>query len=229
MILNEVISALEILAPPKLAESWDNTGLLLGDREATIERVLTCLTLTPDVAEEAVSAGAQLIVTHHPILFKAVQRLIADTVEGRTVLTLARHGIAVYSPHTAWDNAPQGINQQLADLLELTDVVPLRPQSADPEFKVVTFVPQTDLEPVQRALWDAGCGVIGDYRECSFFAPGTGTFFGTADANPTVGAAGKLEQVAELKLEVVCPKPRLAAALHALKCAHSYEEPAIDV
>ncbi|MDZ4684790.1 MAG: Nif3-like dinuclear metal center hexameric protein, partial [Planctomycetaceae bacterium] len=129
MPLSELIAALEALAPPALSESWDNTGLLLGDRATEVTRALTCLTLTPDVAAEAVAGGVQLVVTHHPLLFKPVQRLTTDSVEGRTVVTLLRAGVAVYSPHTAWDNAPQGINQQLAELCELQDVAPLR--SAD--------------------------------------------------------------------------------------------------
>ncbi|MDX1966025.1 MAG: Nif3-like dinuclear metal center hexameric protein [Planctomycetaceae bacterium] len=229
MLLRDLIPHLESLAPPQLAESWDNTGLLLGDRAAEVQRVLTCLTLTPDVAAEAVELGAHLVVTHHPLMFKPVQRLTGDTGEGRTLMLLARHGIAVYSPHTSWDNAPQGINQQLAELLELTDVVPLRPKPAGAGCKLVTFVPQSDLENVQRALWQAGCGVIGNYANCSFISPGTGTFFGMSGAEPAMGRAGQLEQVSEQKLEVVCPKTRLAAALSALREAHPYEEPAVDV
>ncbi len=229
MHLRHLITHLESLAPPRLAELWDNTGLLLGDRNAEVNHVLTCLTLTPDVAAEAADVGAQLVVTHHPLLFKPVQRMTADTAEGRTLLWLARHGIAVYSPHTAWDNAPQGINQQLAELLELTDIVPLRPKLAGAAYKLVTFVPLSDLERVQRALWQAGCGVIGKYDNCSFTSSGTGTFFGSPETHPTIGAAGQLEQVSEQKLEVLCPQSRLAAALTALRGAHAYEEPAIDI
>lgn len=229
MLLRDLIPHLESLAPPQLAESWDNNGLLLGDRAAEVQRVLTCLTLTPDVAAEAVELGAQLVVAHHPLMFKPVQRLTGDTGEGRTLLLLARHGIAVYSPHTSWDSAPQGINQQLAELLELTDIVPLRPKLGGSAYKLVTFVPQSDLENVRQALWQAGCGVIGNYANCSFISPGTGTFFGTSDADPTIGRAGQLEQVSEQKLEMICPRTRLSAALSALREAHSYEEPAVDV
>lgn len=229
MRLQELIAALEALAPPALAESWDNTGLLLGDRAAEVSRALTCLTLTPDVAAEAVAAGAQLVVAHHPLLFKPVQRLTADTVEGRTILTLLRAGVAVYSPHTAWDNAPQGINQQLAELCELQEIEPLRRSLASDQVKLVTFVPRDSLERVQRALWDAGCGIIGDYRECSYVLHGTGTFFGGEETNPAVGSAGRLEHVEEARLEVVCPTNRMVVAVAALRSAHPYEEPAFDV
>jgi len=228
MRLNDVIAVLEALAPLSLAESWDNVGLLVGDRSGNVSRILTCLTLTPDVADEAVRTGAQLIVTHHPVLFKAVQRLTSDTVEGRTLLNLLRHDIAVFSPHTAWDNAPQGINRQLAELLDLTDIHPLRPQPRD-ELKIVTFVPAENLSAVQRAVWDVGGGVIGEYRDCSFVLEGTGTFFGSDAANPAVGQAGRLEEVAESRVEFVCPASLLTSALTALRQAHPYEEPAIDV
>lgn len=212
-----------------LAEDWDNVGLLLGDESADVVRALTCLTLTPDVADEAVTVGARLIVTHHPILFKPVKRLTASGSEGRMLLKLMRHGIAVYSPHTAYDNSATGINQQLAELLELTDIQPLRPRVAGDQFKLVTFVPEGQLDQVRRAVWDAGAGVIGNYRECSFNLRGVGTFFGSDETNPTVGQSGRLEQIEEVRVEFVCPAGRLDRAMEELRNAHPYEEPAIDV
>lgn len=130
MTLSDCLSRLAAIAPLELAESWDNVGLLVGDRAQGVRRVLTCLTLTPDVAREAIDEQADLIVTHHPVLFRPVQRLTSDTLEGAMLLSLIRNAVAVYSPHTAYDNAVQGINQQLADRLELTDVQPLRPAAA---------------------------------------------------------------------------------------------------
>jgi len=125
--LQEVISFLREFAPPELAEDWDNVGLLIGDPADEIRSVLTCLTLTANVADEAIARGVQLIVTHHPVLFRPVQRLTAETSEGRMLLSLIRSGISVYSPHTSYDSAADGINAQLARLLELQDVQPLRP------------------------------------------------------------------------------------------------------
>ncbi|WP_437193609.1 Nif3-like dinuclear metal center hexameric protein [Planctomicrobium sp. SH527] len=125
-----VLDYLATFAPASLAEDWDNVGLLLGERDQSVERVLTCLTLTPDVAEEAIAQQAQLIISHHPILFKPVQKLTSETSEGRMLLRLIRHGVAVFSPHTAFDSAKSGINQQLAESLGLVDIQPLRPQSA---------------------------------------------------------------------------------------------------
>lgn len=125
--VQDFISALERIAPPALAEGWDNVGLLLGDRGRTVETVLTCLTLTPDVAEEAIRTGCGMVITHHPILFKAVKRLTADTTEGAMLLRLIESQTAVYSPHTGYDSASSGINQQLAERLELREIAPLRP------------------------------------------------------------------------------------------------------
>ena len=125
-----VIEFLERLAPPALAADWDNVGLLLGERTAEVRRIMTCLTVTPDSAAEAVAEGAGLIVTHHPILFRAVKRLTDATPEGRTLLALARAGVAVYSPHTAFDDAEDGINALLARRLGLIGVGPLRRREA---------------------------------------------------------------------------------------------------
>ena len=123
----DITAFLDAFAPPALAEPWDNVGLLLGDRAAEITAVMTCLTLSPDVAAEAVRGSVGLVVTHHPILFRPVQRITTDTPDGAALLSLARHGVAVYSPHTAFDSAALGINARLADRLGLKDVAPLRP------------------------------------------------------------------------------------------------------
>ncbi len=130
--LQELINFLRELAPLELAETWDNVGLLIGDSSTEVSSVLTCLTLTPNVAEEAISRKAQLIVSHHPLLFHPVQRLTAATSEGRLLLSLIRSGIAVYSPHTGYDSAADGINQQLAHLFGLDDIQPLRPSATAP-------------------------------------------------------------------------------------------------
>jgi dinuclear metal center YbgI/SA1388 family protein len=126
----DVVGFLKELAPLDLAESWDNVGLLWGSKSERVTRVLTCLTLSQDVAEEAADRGAQLIVSHHPILFRAVQRLTDETIQGRMLLGLAQQGIAVYSAHTAYDSTRVGINQQLAETLGLQAISPLRPISA---------------------------------------------------------------------------------------------------
>ncbi|MFL5327788.1 MAG: Nif3-like dinuclear metal center hexameric protein [Gemmataceae bacterium] len=225
----DVVTALERLAPLTLAEEWDNVGLLMGDRNAPANRILTCLTLTPNVAEEALAQQVGLVVTHHPILFRGVKRITTDTADCRMLLALAKAGVAVYSAHTAFDNASGGINDQLAAKLGLTGVQPLRRATGPDQCKLVTFVPESDLGGVSDALFAAGAGKIGEYRECSFRVAGTGTFFGSDSTQPTVGQKGRRENVAEWRLEVICPRASLTQIVSALRSAHSYEEPAFDI
>lgn len=227
--LSAVVDYLEQIAPPELAAEWDNVGLLLGDRNASVERVMTCLTVTPASAAEAVEERAGLIVTHHPILFRPVQRLTSATPEGRMLLDLIRAGVAVYSPHTAFDNTRGGINDALARRLGLAEVGPLRRREGARQCKLVVFVPDADLGRVSEALFAAGAGHIGQYRECSFRLAGTGTFFGSESTNPTVGRKGRREEVGEWRLEAVCPEALVEQVVAAVRRAHSYEEPAYDV
>jgi dinuclear metal center YbgI/SA1388 family protein len=237
--VSDVAGWLEQFAPAYLAEPWDNVGLLWGDPAAPVQRVMTCLTVTPASAAEAVQEQASLIVSHHPVLFREVKRIRADLAETGYLWKLARAGIAIASPHTAFDNTRDGINDLLCRRLGLLDVSPLRPiaiprppaaGSAGPRsFKVVVFTPESDREAVMSGAFGSGAGQIGAYRECSFAIPGQGTFFGTEATDPAVGQKGRRETVAELRLEFVCPAENLAAVLSSIRAAHSYEEPAIDV
>ena len=224
-----VLDFLEQFAPLSLAAEWDNVGLLLGDQAGPVERIMTCLTVTPDSAAEAIENGVQLIVSHHPILFRAVKRLTTATPEGRMLLSLIQTGVAVYSPHTAFDNTKDGINDSLARRLQLSDVRPLRRGEGTRQCKVVVFVPDADLGRVSDAMFSAGAGNIGQYSQCSFRLSGTGTFFGSDAANPTIGQKGRREEVSEWRLEAVCPELAVEAVIAALRRAHSYEEPAFDV
>jgi dinuclear metal center YbgI/SA1388 family protein len=235
----DVAGWLEQFAPARLAEPWDNVGLLWGDPAAAVQRVMTCLTVAPGTAAEAVEEQASLILSHHPVLFREVKRIRADLAETGHLWKLARAGIAIASPHTAFDNTVDGINDLLCRRLGLLDVAPLRP--IDPRrqpaagsqgtrsFKVVVFTPESDREAVMAGAFEAGAGQIGAYRECSFAIPGQGTFFGTEATDPAVGQKGRRETVAELRLEFVCPAESLPAVLSAIRAHHSYEEPAIDV
>jgi dinuclear metal center YbgI/SA1388 family protein len=225
----EIASALDRFAPIQTAAEWDNVGLLLGDRSSPVERAMTCLTITPDVVEEAVREGVHLIVAHHPILFRGAKQLTADRGDGQLVLPLARAGVAVYSPHTAFDNCPGGINDILCRRLGISNAVPLRPREGGREFKLAVYVPDSDLARVSDALFEAGAGVIGQYTQCSFRIPGKGTFFGSDETNPAVGQKGRREEAEEWRLEVVVPEAKVAGAVRAMRAAHSYEEPAYDI
>ena len=233
----DITAWLEQFAPSRLAEPWDNVGLLWGDPSAPVERIMTCLTVTSASAAEAIREQAALIVSHHPVLFREVKKIRADSPETGTLWKLARAGIAIASPHTAFDNTDGGINDILCRRLGLVDVAPLRAFSTSPDgppssprsFKVVVFTPEAEREAVSSAAFAAGAGRIGAYEECSFAIPGEGTFFGTDLSNPTVGERGRRETVRELRLEFVCPARTLAAVLASIRAHHSYEEPAIDV
>lgn len=233
-LLADIDLFLESIAPRRLAQGWDNVGLLMGDPRATINKVMTCLTVTPETAAEAIAGSAELIVSHHPILFKATRTLRGDRAETEAVWRLASAGVAVISPHTAFDDAPGGINELLAEKIGLRNVAPLR-ISTDVQsigynkYKIVVFTPRTDLERVSAAAFAAGAGTIGGYSECSFSTAGVGTFLGDESTNPTVGRKGRRERVRERKLEFVCPAGRLGEVVQAVRASHSYEEPAIDV
>jgi dinuclear metal center YbgI/SA1388 family protein len=231
--VSDVTRWLEDFAPSRLAESWDNVGLLWGDPATEVARVMTCLTVTPTTADEAIAENAALIVSHHPVMFRAVKRIRADLPETGFLWKLARAGIAITSPHTAFDNTRDGINDILCRRLGLVDVKPLRPIApiarSTRSFKVVVFTPVADREAVTSSAFAAGAGRIGAYEQCSFAIPGEGTFFGTEAANPVVGERGRRETVRELRLEFVCPAEKLARVLAAIGTHHSYEEPAIDV
>src|SRR5262249_37178267 len=148
----DLVAWLERFAPPPLAADWDNVGLLLGDRKGAVRRIMTCLTVTPESAAEAVDSGSQLIVTHHPVLFRSVKRLTTDTSEGRMLLSLIAAGVAVYSPHTAFDNTKGGINAMLAGRLGLEKLEWLRPIEGSKQCKLVVFVPAAGLARVSDAL-----------------------------------------------------------------------------
>ena len=227
--LSDISEFLERLAPLRLAESWDNVGLLIGDRASEVSRVMTCLSVTPSTVSEAVARRAELIVTHHPVLFRAVKRLTSDDPQTGALLELVRAGTAVYSAHTAFDSAKGGINEMLAGRLGLSECQPLRCATAPAGVKLVVFVPDTDLAALSKALFDQGAGTIGKYSECSFRLAGQGTFRGSAASHPAVGQAQRRELVDEWRLEMVCPPNAIARVVSALRAAHSYEEPAFDI
>lgn len=222
-----LVGAMEEVAPTRLAEPWDNVGLLVGDPAARLARVVLTIDCTREVLGEATSAGEDVaIVAYHPPIFEAQKRFVAGSI----AYAAARAGVAVYSPHTALDAAEGGTNDVLADALGMTARAPLRTaEQKDRELKLVTFVPEEHVDRVSQALFAAGAGRIGKYESCSFRSPGTGTFFGGEGTNPVVGQAGRLELAPELRLETVVPAARTGEVVRALRAAHPYEEPAFDL
>ncbi len=226
-----VAEALDRIAPPRLAQSWDNVGLIVGDRGAACRRVLMCIDLTPPVLDEAAGKACELVVAYHPPLFRPVQRLLARSGGTEAIVHRAiASGIAIHSPHTALDAAVGGTNDVIAQMCGLVGVEPFEYTSPDPRrYKLVTFVPMGHLEQVAGAMFDAGAGRIGDYEQCSYRLKGEGTFFGTESTRPAVGERGRLERVAETRIEVVVPQRVLPEVTAALRAAHPYEELAFDL
>jgi dinuclear metal center YbgI/SA1388 family protein len=225
----DILAAVDRLAPFALAESWDNVGLLLGDAAWPVRRVLVSLDVSEAASAEAERVGAEALLAHHPLFFKDIDRLTAETREGRLALGLLCGRRAVIAAHTNLDAAEGGLCDLLAAAVGLEAVRPLRPEPAAKRYKVVVFTPQQDLEAVQAAAFGAGAGRIGNYRECSFSGEGEGTFLPGEGAEPMVGAKGRRNTVPERRLEFVVDDARLGCVLAAVGRAHSYEEPAIDV
>lgn len=230
--IQDVCQALESLAPTALAQPWDNVGLLVGDPNSSARKVMLCIDLTHDVAQEAITHKIDLIVTYHPPLFKPVATIRADS-HGTDALVhdCIRHGISIYSTHTALDAAPGGTNDILAELCGAQHLEPLEyvDNPSGEKFKLVVFAPTDSVEVMAQAMFQAGAGHIGDYTHCSYRSTGQGTFFGTESTKPAVGKRGCLESVEEVRIEMIVPSSSLPAVVAAMIKAHPYEEPAFDI
>lgn len=226
--IQTIASALENWAPASTAESYDNVGLLLGDPSKVITRGLIALDLTPAVVAEAIELKAELIVTHHPPIFKPIRAVTTTDFVGSMLLQLAEQGIAVYASHTNLDSARGGVSFELAERLGLRSNRFLSPASGSVQ-KLVTYVPVENVDEVRTALAAAGAGRIGAYEHCSFSSSGTGTFRGGKGTNPSIGDAGNLETVDEIRLEMEVERSRVSRVINTLKQAHPYEEVAFDV
>ena len=230
MNVGDALAALNRAYPPELAADWDAVGLVCGDPAEELRSVLVAVDVVPDTVDEAVACGVQLLVAHHPLLLRGVHGVGADTPKGALVHRLVRAGTALFTAHTNADAADPGVSDALAAALGLEVTGPLVAADLPPLDKIVTFVPTgPDLGAVHAALAGAGAGNIGDYSHCSFATAGTGQFKPLAGAHPTIGEVGRLERVAETRLEMVLPRARRAAVVAALRAAHPYEEPAFDV
>ncbi len=203
-------------------------GLQLGDPSADVSRVMVALDATPAVIQSAIDSSCQLLVTHHPLIFKAQKSISAATPQGRQIHTAIRNGLSVISMHTNYDIATGGLNDVLAELLGLDRCVPLQITSEQELAKLVVFVPQEQLDNVRTALFPhAVC--LGAYRDCSFSAPGEGTFTPLEGARPFIGTVGEREILAEQRLELLIERTNLPRAIKALLASHPYEEPAYDL
>ncbi|MDQ4037343.1 MAG: Nif3-like dinuclear metal center hexameric protein [Actinomycetota bacterium] len=227
--VGDVIAALEARYDPGLAEPWDAVGLVCGDPDDTVQRVMFAVDPVAGVVQEAIDARIDLLVTHHPLFLSGVHGVPASDPKGRLVYRLMSAGTALYVAHTNADRACPGVNDALAAAVGLAETCPLEPADTDPLDKVITFVPRDAAQRVVDALSRAGAGEIGAYSRAAFLIEGTGTFLPGPGAAPVIGAVGDIEVVAETRIEMVLPRSRRAAVVQSLRAAHPYEEPAFDI
>ncbi len=226
--VRDALDALERIAPKRFAFSFDKVGLQVGDPLAQLTRGVVSLDRSLGAVRYAAENGAQMLVSHHPLIFEPLATVLQTGHVGRTVLELARSGIAFAAAHTNWDSAPGGINDALATIFELADVTSFGSAGEVKRLKLIAFCPPDAVERVIDAASEAGAGVIGDYSRCAFMIPGTGTFLGGEDTNPAVGEPGKVEHVDEVRVELALPVDSMVAVARAVRKAHPYEEPAYD-
>lgn len=225
MILSEILRQLDEVAPTRFALSFDKVGLQLGSPDQEVTRALVSLDHSADAIARAEATGANLLLTHHPLIWNPVPRLIDSSANEREIRQLARAGIASVAAHTNWDCAPGGVNDTLADRLSLTNVSKFGTSNIEEVILFTVYVPREAAARLLSAFEEAGLGQLGLYSGCAFASDGIGTFRPAPGANPTVGSIGQREEVAESRLEVLTPRNREADAVAVVKQLHPYEEP----
>ncbi len=228
MLLKTIITEIEKFAPLAYQESYDNCGLLTGNKEQEITGAILCLDCTEAIVEEAIHKKCNLVIAHHPIIFGDLKKLNGSNYVERTVIKAIQHNIAIYACHTNLDNVKLGVNKKIADKLGLINQQILAPKKSLLK-KLVTFVPGSHLEKVREALFQSGAGNIGNYDSCSFVLEGTGSFRGNEHTNPFIGEKGKLSLEKESRIEVIFEAVNEFAIISSLKQHHPYEEVAYDI
>ena len=224
----DIFNYLEELAPLSLAESYDNPGLLAGSGNQTVERALIALDITRDVCSQAASMGAQLVVSHHPVIFRPV-RSVPSEGAGSAVWHLARNGLTAICMHTNLDRTNGGVNDALVQALGLQSPRILKAEGGFEYKKVTVFVPESSAGAVREAMAKAGAGKLGRYDSCAYETHGTGYFRPLAGAHPAVGCVGETARVPEVRVEAICKASLLDRVMDGVRRVHPYEEPAFDI
>lgn len=228
MKISAIISLLEAMAPPSLQESYDNAGLITGSPGWECTGAIVSLDATEEVVMEALAAKCNLIISHHPIIFRGLKKINGKNYVERAVIVAIKNDIALYAIHTNLDNVLHGVNARMAEALGLVNTQILEPRR-DTLKKLVTFVPPADLERVRKALFEAGAGIMGQYSEVSFVSEGTGSYLPSPEANPYIGLPGRRQSEVENKLEIIFPAYLENSIVEALLLHHPYEEVAYDL
>ena len=223
MKIKEIRKYLEGIAPLSLQESYDNSGLLVGNDETECMGIITSLDVTEAVIKEAVTKNCNLIVAHHPIIFRGIKKLNGNNYVERTIIAAIKNDIAIYAIHTNLDNVLEGVNKKIAEKLNLQNCQSFLPQKGTLQ-KLVTFSPVEQAETVRNALFKAGAGAVGKYNECSFNVEGTGTFTAGEGSDPFVGEVGKNHFEKEVRIEVIFSSFLQSKIIQALMEVHPYEE-----
>ncbi|MBN2612534.1 MAG: Nif3-like dinuclear metal center hexameric protein, partial [Bacteroidales bacterium] len=228
MKLKDIITVMESFAPLDYQEVYDNSGLLVGDRNAEVNSALLTIDVTEAVIDEAIETGADLIIAHHPLIFTGMKRLTGSNYIERSTIKAIRNNISIYAAHTNFDNVKDGVNGVICKKLGLVNCKVLLPAKGKLK-KLVTFIPVAHAGHVRNAVFSAGAGVIGEYDQCSFNLEGTGTFRGSENTNPFAGEKGKLSLESETRFETIFPAVLQSRVIKALIEAHPYEEVAFDI
>ena len=228
MKIKEIVSALEQFAPLPLQDGFDNAGLQIGLTDAEVTGALLCLDVTEVILDEAISLGFNLIIAHHPLIFKGYKSITGKDYVERCILKAIKNDLVIYAAHTNLDNAPEGVNFKIAEKIGLKNVRVLETKE-NALVKLVTFVPTAQAEDVRKALFNAGCGNIGNYDSCSYNLQGEGTFRAHEGTHPYCGEIGEMHTEKEIRIETILPAYKKAEAVKALLAAHPYEEPAFDI
>jgi len=230
MKVKEIAAAVEQIVPLKLAQDWDNVGLLIGGPQQSVKNILLTIDITAGVLAEAKRLKTDLILSYHPVIWDGLKKITTDGPSG-IVYELIRSGIAVLSMHTALDSATGGVNDGLAEMIGIKQGEPIGDYVDSPaggNYKLVVFIPVDAVEKVADAVFAAGAGAIGNYSHCGFQAQGQGSFLPLEGARPAIGRKGKVEKVAEVRFETIVPAAKLADCIAAMRKAHPYETPAFD-
>ncbi|VVS94381.1 Nif3-like dinuclear metal center hexameric protein [Desulfoluna spongiiphila] len=221
--VSEIISMMEELAPSSLAEDWDNVGLQVGRTDRTVTRIHIALDPTPEVVAKACDDGAEMLITHHPLIFAPLKNLDLATPLGEIIARSVSSSLAIYSAHTNLDSAPDGLNDAFSRMIGIDPSGPLVPSVDSETVKLVFFVPEEYRHKVMKALFSGGAGAIGKYSCCSFSSAGRGTYMPSGDAEPFEGSAGKMSCVDEVRVEAVVKRSRLDHVLSVVREVHPYE------
>ncbi len=228
MIIRDITNYIESLAPLSFQESYDNAGLIVGNPEAKVKGILISLDVTEAVVREAVEKNVNLIIAHHPVVFKGLKRFTGGNYVERTVISAIKNDIAIYAAHTNLDNITGGVNSKICEILDLQDCKVLSPATSQLK-KIACYVPDNKADTVRQAMFAAGAGHIGNYEQCSYNIKGNGTFKGNENTNPYVGNKGKLHVEPETRIETIVPAHKLSGVIRAMIKAHPYEEVAYDI